>query len=111
MVPGRDAHGLHAQEHVAGDVDLADEVDLLVDEAQSPVQGILGRIDVDLFAIDKDLSFVGDIGPAQHLDQGALSGPVLAQKDVDLAGPQLEVDLVQRHDAWKLFCDVSHFDN
>ena len=42
---------------------------------------------------------VGPHDPAEHLDQRRLPRAVLAQERVDLAGPQVEIDPVQRHHA------------
>ncbi len=106
-----DAHRLHAEKHVLGDVEFADQVQLLVDEPQALVQGVLGRIDVHLLALDKDLALVGEIGPAQYFDQRALARSVFSQEHVYLPGTELEIYVIQRDYSWKLFSDAPHLDD
>ena len=43
---------------------------------------------------------------AQHLDERGLAGAVLAHQRVDLAGHQLQVDLIERQHAWEALADV-----
>ena len=49
-----------------------------------------------------DLALVGLVGAGEHLDQGGLAGAVLAEQAVHLAGPDLQVDAVQRPHAREL---------
>ena len=72
---------------------------MLVDHADAPVDGV-GRVaDADRLAVDQDLARIRRGKPVQDVHQRGLAGAVLAEEGVNLAGPQIEVDAVVRHDA------------
>ena len=48
----------------------------------------------DRLAVEQDLAGVGPVQPGQDVHQRALAGAVLAEQGVDLAGAQVEVDVV-----------------
>ena len=49
---------------------------------------------------------VGLVHPGEHLDQGGLAGAVLAEQAVHLAGPDLQLDAVERAYAGERLDDV-----
>ena len=46
---------------------------------------------------------------AEHLDERALAGPVLAYQGKDLGPAQFKRDVLQGMDAWERFIDPSEF--
>ena len=61
-------------------------------------------------AVHQDLARVGPVEPGEDVHQRALAGPVLAEQSVDLAGPQVEVDVVVREDARERLDDAARLD-
>ena len=60
--------------------------------------------------VDEDLALVGPVEPGEDVHQGALAGAVLAEQRVDLAGPQVEVDVVVGEDARETLDDPARLD-
>ena len=81
------------------DGQVGDERQLLEDRDDAALHGVAGTAQAGPLAVEEDLPDVGPDDAADHLDQGALAGTVLAEDRVDRVLPGLEVDLVQRHDA------------
>ena len=104
-------HGLHPEEHVACDIQVLGEAQLLVDDAETLVQGILRGTDRDRVSLDQDLARIGLVCATQNLDQGALAGSILAEQDVDFARAKLEIDTVQCQHTGKCLDDVPHLDD
>ena len=50
---------------------------------------------IDRAAAQPDQAGIGPVHARQHLDQGRLAGAVLAEKGVDLARPDVEVDRIE----------------
>jgi hypothetical protein len=90
--------GRPGQEHVAGHVQLGDEGQLLVDGGDAVALGVAAVLEADRLAVDRDGAGVGLVEAGEHLDQGALAGPVLADQRVDLADSHLEVDTTEGRD-------------
>ena len=53
----------------------------------------------DLAAVEEHPARVGPVDAGDDLDQRRLAGAVLAHQRVDLAGPEVERDVVERLDA------------
>jgi hypothetical protein len=70
------------------------EHDVLVDHSDPVPDSSRRRRDRGRLAVDPDLSLVGSVEPVKDPHQGALSGAVLAEQGVDLAGAHIEVDVV-----------------
>ena len=51
------------------------------------------------------------ISPAQDFHERGFAGAVLTEEDMNFAAPQLEINVVQSHDAGKRLPDVTHFQN
>ena len=73
---------------------------MLVDHADAAGDriGRAGRC-VTGSAVEQDLALVGRGQPVEDVHQGRLAGAVLAEQGVDLAGPDVEVDVVVGDDA------------
>ena len=87
---------LPAQEHVRYDVEVVGEREVLVDDLDAEVRGVPRAVDIDMAALESDLALVEGVDPDDALDQGRLSGPVVADESHDLTAADLEVDLVER---------------
>src|SRR5260370_42621092 len=51
------------------------------------------------------------IESSEDLHQRGLAGPVLAKQRYDLTGIDLEVNVIEGHDARESLCDPFHFEN
>ena len=82
---------------VVGDGHRLDEAEVLVDEAQPGVERIGGRAEVERDAGHLGGgTLVGFVVAGEDLDDRRLARAVLADEGVDLAGGDLQVDVVQR---------------
>jgi len=57
-----------------------------------------------------ELAGVGSEGAGDDVDQGRLAGAVLAEQHVDLASPEVEIDIIQRQHAREALGDSDHFE-
>ena len=76
-----------------------DQREVLVDHPQAGLDRVARRPEHDRPAVEADLALVGPVEAGEDVHQRALAGAVLAEQRVDLAGPQLEVDVVVGEDA------------
>ncbi len=97
-----------AEVDVLGDGQPLDEVELLVDRRDAEVHRGLGVTEPHLLALPGDDALVGLVHAGENLDERRLAGPVLAEQAVHLAGPDVEVDPVERDDAREALDDVRH---
>jgi hypothetical protein len=58
-------------------------------------------VEVDLLPEQRDLTFVRPVEAGEDVGQRRLTGAVLAEQCVDLAGSRLEVDVLVRDDRGK----------
>ena len=84
--------------HVLDDVEVVGEREVLVDDLDAEVRGVLRPVDVDRRALEEDLAAVDRVDAGDALDQRRLAGAVVADERHDLAGGDVEVHLVQRLD-------------
>ena len=94
--------------NVVGHAQMAAHVQLLHDDGDAELMRFGDRVDVDLFALDKDLALVGVVYAGQNLHQRRLACAVFPHKAKDLALVDVQVDLVQRLDAGETFADAFH---
>ena len=88
------------------------QLEVLMDHADAMLEGILRRADDDRFAIHQDLALVREINAGEHVHQGRLTAPVLAQEGQDLARVNGEVDPAVRHDfSGEYLGDIPHFNS
>ena len=86
---------LAAEVHVLDDVEVVAEREILVDDLDPELRGVLRPVDVDLLALEEDLAAVGRVRAGDALDQRRLPGPVVPDERHHLAVPHLEVDVAQ----------------
>jgi len=101
---------LTAEEDVLEHRELGDEAGLLVHGADASLASLLGRESIDPLAQDRDLTGVGHLGSGPDLDEGRLAGAVLAHEGVDLAGEDLERNVVERNDPAVALVDAARGD-
>src|SRR3990170_8620403 len=63
-------------------------------------------VDMHRLAVDLDRALVRPVDPGDDLDERGLARPVLAHERVDLAGPDREMDVLERLDAGELLADA-----
>ena len=85
-----------ADEDVLRDRQVREQARLLVDDRDAQRPRVRGPADLRRLAVEADRSRVGLMDAGQDLDQRALAGAVLADQAVDLAGQQLQRDVVER---------------
>ena len=103
------AHRLAADEDVLGDRHVRRERELLVDRDDAELLGRMRRSrSATVSPANSIVPASGCCAPAQDLEQRRLAGAVLAEQRVDLAGRNLEVDLVQGLHAGEALADPGH---
>ena len=65
---------------------------------------------VTSLAVEQDLAVIGLGQPVEDVHERGLAGAVLAEQGVDLAGPDLEVDVVVGDDARIALGDAAHLE-
>ena len=105
--PERADRRLVGEEHVLRHGLGRDQVDVLVDGDDAARQRIVGAAQAQRLAVQRQGAGIGRVEPGQHLGQGRLAGPVLADQAVHAAGAHREVDAPQRLHAGEGFHDAS----
>ena len=75
---------------------VGEKVELLVDCSDAERLGVLRGGEDPLLARDLDAAGIRTLGTGQDLEQRRLAGAVLTEQAVDLAGVEIERDVVQR---------------
>ena len=83
---------------------------MLVDHADAAGDGVGRPGELDLLAVEQDLALVRPGEPVEDVHQRGLAGAVLAEQRVDLAGPDLEVDVVVGDHARVPLRDATHLE-
>ena len=109
-VQGDPALDLAAQEDVLGDGQIGDLVEFLVDGDDAGILRLAGRGEVDRLALEDHLTGVALIHAGQDFHQGGFARAVLADKHMDFAPADIEVDIRERQDAGEAFGDPAHFE-
>ena len=99
---------LVAEVDVLRDGQAVDDVELLVHRRDAELEARDRVRDGDRLAVEEDLALGRLVGAGEHLDERRLAGAVLAQQAVDLAGPDLQVDAVERPGSRELLHDAAH---
>ena len=86
------------------------EHEVLVDHADPAGDGVGRAVDRDRLAVEQDLALVGDGQPVQDVHEGRLAGAVLAEQGMDLARPEVEVDVVVGEHARIALRDAPHLE-
>ena len=102
---------------LAADVDVLrhrevrTEVHFLVDGADAPALRLERAAEENALALELDRAAVELVRARQDLEQGRLAGAVLPEQRVHLAGPQAEVDSVERLHAREGLVDAGHLED
>src|SRR5207247_2687293 len=80
---------LAPEEDVLEHGEFRHQAGFLVDRSDPALTSLLRRASVDAPAANRDLAGVGGLGARQDLDEGRLTGAVLALERMDLAGADL----------------------
>lgn len=92
---------LAAEDHVLQDREVVGEHEVLVDHADAAHDGVGGRGEGHLLAVDRDGPLVRLLHAVEDLHQRRLAGAVLSDQGVDGALADGEVDVVVGHDSGK----------
>jgi hypothetical protein len=103
--------GLAAKKNVFASRQMRDEIKFLVDGADAQALRVLWVPDLDVLSVKNDLPRTLMIGSAQNFHERGFARAVLAEKDMNLTPPQIEINVVQSHDAGKGLPDMTHFQN
>ena len=97
LAPAHDpvSGGLGAQEDVLDDGERRNDLELLRDHRDAGLPRGQRVAERHGRAVELDPALVGAQAAAQHVDDGALAGTILADQGMDLAGTQVEVDAVE----------------
>ena len=87
---------------------IRQQVDLLIDGGDARIDRSLGRPRRDLDAVEANDARVAREHAGDHLDQGGFAGAVLAEQRMDFAGPEREVDTLQRAQRAKTLGDPAN---
>jgi hypothetical protein len=82
-----------------------------VDDADAGPPSLDGMVERDRPAVQPDCAPIRTIGAAQHFHESRFAGPVLAADRVNLAGPAIEMNVVQSANASKGLGDSTHQEN
>src|SRR5690606_18045789 len=97
-----------AQEDVGGYGQGIDQVQLLVDDADTGRLGVAGAGEPHRHAAQFQLAFVLRDDARQHLHQRAFDGPILTDDGMQLARQDVERYVVERHHARDALADISN---
>ena len=103
--------GLVAEQSIADDIELRDELLVLMDDGDAVRLGVAAVAQPHFAAADEDLAAIGLVDAGKDLDQRRLAGAVLAEQGVDLAGAHREIDTAQRLDAGEALDDGPRLDD
>ena len=106
---GAEDQRLAAKEDVLGRGQFGNQVEFLVDDRDASALGVLNAREANRRALDPDLAVIVDVHTGEDLHQGRFARAVLTHEGVDLAAPQVEVDVAQRRDAGEGFGDAFGF--
>ena len=97
-----------ADEDVLRHRQVGEDHGFLVDGRHGVRLGVEGAVDVDRLAVDEDVADVRLDDAGHDLDERRLAGTVLAQERMDLAGDEVEGDVVERLDLAEALGDAAH---
>ena len=103
-------HRLLAEEDVLGHGQDGDQHEVLVDHVDATIDRVGWAGDRDRRPVQEDLALVRGREPVEDVHERRLAGAVLAEQSVDLAGTDLEVDAVVRHDPGVPLRDAAHLE-
>ena len=99
-----------ADEDILRDRQVGKQARLLVDDRDPKSAGLGGTVDLRRLPVEVDRPAVGLMNAGEDLDEGALPGTVLADQRVDLAGQEIERDVVKGLRGGEAFGDPVQLD-
>ena len=102
--------GLGTEDDVLEHGEVVGQLEVLMDHADTGADRVGWCPEGDLGTVDRDRALLGLVHAVEHLHEGRLTRPVLANDRVDGASPDREVDVVVGENAWEAFLDVGQFD-
>ena len=103
-------HGA-SHENIVRNGKLLDNVQLLIHAGDACLTGLNRISEDDLLAVDKNVSLLRSVYAGQHLDQGGLTGAILADQTVDLTGSDANGHIFQCNDTRKTFGNIFQFND
>ena len=100
---------LPAQEEILLDRQLRHQAELLEHRTDPHHPRRVRREANEAASAKFELAGVGSESAGDDVDQGRFAGAVLAEQHMDLASPQVEIDIVQRQHAGEALGDSGHF--
>ena len=93
------------EQQVFGDRHVRQHAQFLMHDPNAGAIGVGRRARTIRLAVERDLSVVGRIEPAEQVDERRFACAVLAEQDVSFAARDLERNAAQGDDAWKALAD------
>ena len=85
-----------------------DELEVLVDHADTVSKGVFRRADRNRFTVNVDLPLIGEVDAGEHVHQRCFAAAVFAEQRQDLALVQLQVHGVVGRHLSKPLCNILH---
>ena len=98
-------------DEVPGDAHQREDGEVLVDGGDAEFEHVARRARLDFLALEKIGPLVRRVHAGKDLDQGRLSGAVVAEKADDLDGVDVERDVFERDDPAEIFRDVARLED
>ena len=84
--------------------------ELLIDHGDAELDHAERRRVRDFGAVDANFAAAGRLRAGQHLHQRRFAGAVFPDQSVHFTGANVEIDVLQRHDAWERLGDALHLE-
>ena len=97
---------LALQEHVAIDIELIDQRQVLIDRLDAERARMADRAKLNGLALEVELPGARLIVAGEDLHQGRLAGAVVSEQSQDLAAAEPQIDVLERRDPSEGFLDV-----
>ena len=107
----RAAHGLSTGEDVLRDAEIGNKAQVLVDDADTGLVGVVRGREGDRGPLQEDLPAVGAVDAAEGEHESALARAILPDKGMHRPGLQGEVHLVERLDPGECLGNRARFQN
>ena len=82
-----------------------------MNHADAQGKGILGRAYDHFLAVNKDLTFIGEIDTGEHVHERGFAASVFAQKSKNFTAVNIQTYIMVCIDVTKVFSDMPHADS
>ncbi|CAG4918874.1 unnamed protein product [Acidocella sp. C78] len=103
-------HRLAAKEDVGAHIEMIGKGEILIDRLDPGIARIARRAERHLLAAEPDRAGIGPVHAGNHLHQGGLAGPVVANHAEHLAGGHFERHAAQHLDRAEPLVDAAHLE-